>query len=109
MHRRRNMRFEIPPTKRPRRRFPLDLPLRAINRKHTRPMQRPEDIPCERAPDVVPAVVFLDMLEVGGVVDDVQSEEGDCELVGRSVPFIQRVPGFAAGGAVCLEFLHVAS
>lgn len=70
MHRRRNMRFKIPPTKRPRRRFPLELPLRAINRKHTRPMQLPKDIPRERTPDVVPAVVFLDMLEVGGVVYD---------------------------------------
>lgn len=71
-------------------------------------MQCPENVPRECTPDVVFAVVFLDVLEVGWVVDNVQSEERDCELVGGSVPLIQRVPGFAAGGAVCLEFLYVA-
>lgn len=52
--------------------------------------------------------MFLDVLEVGWVVDYVQSEEGDCEFIRGSVPFVQRVPGLTTGGAVGLEFLHAA-
>lgn len=64
-----------------------------------------EDVASKRPTDVVFAVVLLDVLKVGGVIDDMHTEERDGHLIGRSISLVEGVPGFAASGAVCLKLL----
>lgn len=102
------MRLEVLLAEGPRRRPALDLPLRPVRDEDAAPVQLLKGIPREGAPDIVLAVVALDVLEVGRMVDDVEAEEGDRQLVGWAVALVEGVPGRAAGGAVGLELLNVA-
>lgn len=70
------MRLEVLLAEGPRRRPALDLPLRPVRDEDAAPVQLLKGIPREGAPDIVLAVVALDVLEVGRMVDDVEAEEG---------------------------------
>ena len=75
------MRFEVLLSERLGSRLSLDLPCLSICDKYASPVQRGKCIPSERASNVVFAVVFLDVLEVGRMVDNMQAEERDRYLV----------------------------
>lgn len=66
-----------------------------------------ENISSESTTNVVLAVVFLDMLQISRMVDNMHAKEWDRQFVRRAVPLVQGVPSFAAGGAICLELLKI--
>jgi hypothetical protein len=104
----RDVSLKIPLAERSGRRLALKLPFFAIRNENPGSMKRSKDVAGECAAYVVLAVVLLNVLEIGGVVDDMQTEERNCHLEGWSVSLVEGIPGLAAGSAVGLELLNIA-
>lgn len=105
MNRLRDMSLKIPLAESSGRRLALELPFFAVDNKNARSMKRSKDVTGECTTYIVLAIVLLNVLEVGGVIDDMQTEKRDSHLVGWSVSLIEGIPGLAASFAVGLELL----
>lgn len=109
MQRLRDMRLKVSLAECPSCCFSLKLPILAISNEDPAPMKPVENIPGKLPPDVVLAVVLLDMFEVGWVIDNMETEERNCYLISRSISFIKRIPRFTTGFAMGLKFFGISS
>lgn len=66
-----------------------------------------EGVACKGTTDIILAIVLLDMLKIGWMIDDVHAEERDRHLIGRTISLVQGVPGLAARSTSCLKLLNV--
>lgn len=89
-------------------RLALYLPFFTVSNKNAGSVKSSKDVAGECAAYVVLAVVLLNVLEVGGMIDDMQTEERNCHLVGRPISLVEGIPGLAASSAVGLELLSIA-
>lgn len=107
MDRMRDMRFKVTLAECPGGCFALCLPFQAVGDENAASMERSKNVPSECATDVVLAVVFLDVLEISRVIDNMHAKERNCHFVCSSVPLVQGVPGLAASRAICFELVKV--
>lgn len=105
----RDVSLKVPLAERSSRRLALKLPLLAVRNENAGAVKRSKNVAGECAAYVVLAVVLLNVLEVGGMINNMQAEERNGHLVGRSVLLVEGIPGLAAGSAVGLELLNTAS
>lgn len=104
----RDVSLKVPLTERSSRRLALKLPFLTVRNENAGPMEGPKDVAGECAAYIVLAITFLDVLEVSGMIDDMQAEERNGHLVGRSVLLVERIPGRAAGRPVGFEVPNTA-
>lgn len=89
-------------------RLSLKVPFLPINDENAGTMQWSKYIPDELSPYIILAIMFLDVLKVGWMIDDVQPKEGEGHLICRSVSLVQRIPSFTASATIRLELLRIA-
>lgn len=89
-------------------RFPLYLPFFAVRNENAGPVKRSQGVLGEIAPSVILTILLLDILEVGGMVDNVQAEERNGHLVSRSISLVQGVPCLATSSTVGPKLLYIA-